>query len=185
LGEPSARAVPPDKLIELFRRIIVRRFTIPATLESAENVVTVSQLRALRYLERHSDCTMGALASGLGISQPAATKLVDRLGAKNLADRHRQGRDRRQIQIRLTPEGRRLVEVVQLRRQGRLRDVLESMAPDRRASFLAGVEEFVRRAVTDAEAVKAICLQCGTEHTDDCLINQICLEMTGRPVNTG
>ena len=64
----------------------------------------------LATLEANGGQTIGALARGLGMSQPAATKAVDRLRVAGLVEVHGNVRDRRQRQIFLSDTGREMLE---------------------------------------------------------------------------
>ena len=61
---------------------------------------------ALVHLDAYPGESVQELATVLGVSQPAAVKLADRLSADGLLER-RPGRDNRTRALHLTPEGRR------------------------------------------------------------------------------
>jgi len=67
-------------------------------------------LLALRGLPPGREPTIGELAERLQIQHHSAVELVDRLERRGLVWRERGERDRRQVYVRLTPEGRRVLE---------------------------------------------------------------------------
>lgn len=71
--------------------------------------VTLPQFRALVLLEMHDAMTLSDLADALGVVPSTATRMCDRLIAKELVDRVTDDTNRRQISLTLTGEGRALI----------------------------------------------------------------------------
>ncbi len=67
-------------------------------------------LLALRGLPPDQEPTIRELAERLQIQHHSAVELVDRLERRGLVRRERGERDRRQVSVRLTAEGRRVLE---------------------------------------------------------------------------
>ncbi|MFP8966539.1 MarR family transcriptional regulator [Pokkaliibacter sp. CJK22405] len=67
--------------------------------------VTAAQFKVLLTLARQGDCSVACLSKALPMDSGAATRMVDRLVQKELVERARNEEDRRQIQVRLTPQG--------------------------------------------------------------------------------
>jgi DNA-binding MarR family transcriptional regulator len=70
--------------------------------------LTLAQLKGLRVLS-HGPTTIGGFASQLGISQPTASLLVERLVRPGLVERSTDPTDRRRALVRLAPLGERIV----------------------------------------------------------------------------
>jgi DNA-binding MarR family transcriptional regulator len=68
---------------------------------------TMAQMRALMAVGHGAGCTMGELASRLGISVSAATGLVDRLVDRGVLERESDPTDRRVVRVRMSPAGMR------------------------------------------------------------------------------
>jgi len=66
----------------------------------------VLDVRALAYIDRHPACGPSEVGAYLGLSAPAATKLVDPLVARKLLTRATAVDDRRRRVLALTPLGR-------------------------------------------------------------------------------
>ncbi|AJA10034.1 MarR family transcriptional regulator [Sphingopyxis fribergensis] len=71
--------------------------------------LTPSQMLVLREIDAQPAGTPGAIARQLQFSQATITAIVDRLVALDLAARTRSDRDKRQILLSTTAEGRRRV----------------------------------------------------------------------------
>jgi DNA-binding MarR family transcriptional regulator len=67
--------------------------------------MTMAQMRALMAVGYESGCTMGELASRLGIGVSAATGLVDRLVERGALERESDPADRRVVRVRISPAG--------------------------------------------------------------------------------
>jgi len=65
--------------------------------------------------------TVGVLAERLGVRHHSAVGLVDRLAARRLVRRRRDGRDRRQVHVELTPPGEELLRRLSLHHRTELR----------------------------------------------------------------
>lgn len=76
---------------------------------AAATGLTPSQMLVLREVDAHAEVTPGAIARKLQFSQATITAVVDRLVALDLAARTRSDRDKRQILLSTTAEGRRRV----------------------------------------------------------------------------
>jgi DNA-binding MarR family transcriptional regulator len=74
--------------------------------------VTVAEWVVLREMDDQETIAPSVLAARTGMTRGGATKLVDRLVAKELATRQESSGDRRYQDIALTVAGRRLVPVL-------------------------------------------------------------------------
>jgi DNA-binding MarR family transcriptional regulator len=115
--------------------------------------VSLAQLRTLRFLaslaEGQSGFAVGKIAQGLRISYPAASKAVDRLTERGLAERKRDNSDARSIVVRLTERGHDLTERLSLERRQRLELVLGRLGGERPATaLLTLLEQFVALSAT-------------------------------------
>ena len=72
--------------------------------------VTPSQVSALHSLERDEPMTLGALAAAERVSPPSMTRIVAALEESGYVVREVDADDRRIARVRLTTEGRRLIE---------------------------------------------------------------------------
>ncbi|POM25940.1 transcriptional repressor MprA [Actinomadura rubteroloni] len=102
--------------------------------------VPATQLRALFILER-GPVNVSGLAAGLGALTSSASRLCDRLEASGLLRRDT-GRDRREVTVRLTTDGRRLLERLRVRRREELGRILSGMPAQARQSLVWGLAEF-------------------------------------------
>ena len=76
-----------EKLTGLFSDIVTETMTVHLLRELDEREITLSQLQALTYVAERGKCSVGAIAEGLGVTHPAAVKVVEKLARKELIHR--------------------------------------------------------------------------------------------------
>lgn len=101
------------------------------------------QLRALRTLQAAPGLNLTSLADRLDIGLPTASRLCDRLAAAGLLERAPHPGTRREVQLRLTAHGQRVLSDVAVRRAQALTAALEAMAPAERAALSRGLRGFL------------------------------------------
>ena len=84
-------------------------------------------------------------SSPTAVTPSTATRMCDRLAAKDLVRRERDGADRREVTVALSPAGTELVRDVTRRRRAELRDLLGAVPADRRGDVVDAL-----RAAADA-----------------------------------
>jgi DNA-binding MarR family transcriptional regulator len=128
-------------LVALYERCYVQE-PLERVLGHDEEVSS-AQLRTLHFLQNFSGAWVGDLASGLGISYPAASKAVDRLCERGLAERFRDADDARRIRVNLSQRGVEVLLEVQRQRLARLAVVMQDLGqhgeslPDALEGFIA------------------------------------------------
>jgi DNA-binding MarR family transcriptional regulator len=157
-----------EKLTGLFSDIVVKTMTVQLLRELDELDITLSQLQALTFVAERGTCSVGAIAEGLGVTHPAAVKLVEKLVRKDLVTRGVMEGDHRQSAIGVTPSGRRLVNEIRKERQQRLERVLDRMTAAERQALIQGLQGFVTAALCDDSALDQLCLSCQALLPTDC-----------------
>ncbi|MCG7210177.1 MarR family winged helix-turn-helix transcriptional regulator [Streptomyces arenae] len=108
--------------------------------------LSLHQLRALWALETAPETNLTGLADRLDIGLPTASRLCDRLEAAGMLERTPHPRNRRELQLTLTPHGRRVLDDVARRRNLALTEVLAAMAPAERSALVRGMRAFTSAA---------------------------------------
>ncbi|MGC9199338.1 MAG: MarR family winged helix-turn-helix transcriptional regulator [Acidobacteriaceae bacterium] len=86
--------------------------------------LSVPQFRALVFLHRTPEASLSMLADFLGLSLPAASRLVDGLVAKNLVLRRIPEGNRRVVALGLSTEGRNKVRSTRRAAERRLAEMI-------------------------------------------------------------
>lgn len=116
---------------------------IAASVEEVGSAVTVPQLRVLVMAAGRSPLTLGNVAEGLDVHPSNATRTCDRLVGAGLLNRRDDPDDRRQLQLTLTPKGRRMVDSVLEHRRAAVERIVAQMPPRVAAQLGTALAEFV------------------------------------------
>jgi DNA-binding MarR family transcriptional regulator len=104
--------------------------------------VSVVQLRALTMLRGLQPASLVQLAEGIGVTPSTTSRLVDRLVAARLVDRRPSPESRRQIELRLSPDGEATLDRYDALRVTTMSEALEQIPDDRRGAVVDALAEF-------------------------------------------
>ena len=105
-------------------------------------------IRAAIHVYEHGPETIGQLASGIGISQGWASRVVDEMERAGYLERQRDPQDRRVVRVSLVPAAVERVERAYRWRGDAVEASLQGMTAEERTA----VEQFLRRFVEAARA---------------------------------
>lgn len=169
-----------DRLSRLFCTVVDQIVTTRALRHTMNGDVSRAQFAGLQFVYLHPQCCIKDLAGGLGVSHPAAVKLVERLESKHLIARTPHQRDRRVVQLAVTQTGTDQVQAVMLARSQAIEAVLDRAGQDCSRHILDCLDAFVKAALSDQDDIKGVCLHCGGLHDDDCPVCAAEYELTGK-----
>jgi DNA-binding MarR family transcriptional regulator len=106
------------------------------SLAAVDHDVTLPQYRALVVLASRGPQRPSALAEALAVHPSTITRLCDRLVAKRLVQRTESPTNRREVSIRLTPKGRRLVDRVTARRREEIAGIVARVPARARSTMV-------------------------------------------------
>lgn len=118
------------------------------SVEEIGPAVPPVQLRALLIIVRGGSLNLNRLATLLGASASAASRLLDRMQTAGLVSRDRAAASRREILVVPTESGQRLAEWVRSRRRAALTVLLEGMSADGREALTRGLAELADGSVS-------------------------------------
>jgi DNA-binding MarR family transcriptional regulator len=105
--------------------------------QHSELGVTASQLSMLSTIDRRGPLRLGVLAEYEQISNATVTRLINRLETHGCVSRAGDPRDGRGINVAITPEGRRLLEVSRARGNAYLAGKVAALPAQDRAALAA------------------------------------------------
>jgi DNA-binding MarR family transcriptional regulator len=106
---------------------------------------TVPQFRALAFLGRNEDAMLADVAAFLGLTPPAASKLIDALVEARLVAREIGTSDRRRVELKLTSAGKR--------KYGRMVEDAENYLAERMRQLEPHIRNEVVRALQALHAI--------------------------------
>lgn len=120
-------------------------------LADIDATLTLPQLRTLVVLENQGPIKLAVLATALAVNPSTAMRMIDKLETIGLVDRQINPDNRREVVLRLTGDGHRLVGQVQARRHEEIAAIVRRLPADQRAHLVTAL-----RALTVAADEPAI-----------------------------
>jgi DNA-binding MarR family transcriptional regulator len=115
--------------------------------------LTGPQLVCLRAIGQQGRVTPSALAIEVALSNATVSGIIDRLAARQLVSRERSSRDRRLVEVSLTPAGEALINQAPSPLQEQFADRLARLPEVDRQRISDTLKEIVR--MMDSEAIEA------------------------------
>jgi DNA-binding MarR family transcriptional regulator len=112
---------------------------------------TLAQLRVLRALPDHGNCTIGDVARRLGVTRRAVAGLAERLVQRGLIARATGILDRRVVYLQLASAGKEARAALRLQSRRRLQAAAESFSIQQLEQISSGVS-LLRDALAQTEA---------------------------------
>jgi DNA-binding MarR family transcriptional regulator len=129
-------------LVQIAPRVVQ---TMRARIRRAEfGSITVPQMRALRFIRRMPQVSLGELAEFLFISSPSASALVNRLVRQGLVLVQVPAENRRRVKLSLTAKGNAAVTKAIELTQDDIADKLRALSPSQFASIRKSLELLLR-----------------------------------------
>lgn len=139
-ARPRAMAQQMETLLSTAR--IFGAITAEAVAQVGTGV-TLPQLRVLVLASQPGHLNATGVAEALGVHLSSASRICDRLVQAGLLDRRDLPRDRRHVELTLTPAGERLLASVNDHRQEVFSRILQRMKPSEREALAEALSGFV------------------------------------------
>jgi DNA-binding MarR family transcriptional regulator len=134
MGTVPTTAPPDTAALAARLRLGVTRLARKLRQE-AEPGITPSMLAALSSVERQGPLTMRELCVAEQVQPPSMTRIVAALAQAGLVAREADADDRRVVWVRVTSEGRRLLDRSRRRKEAYLARALRTLDPDEVATL--------------------------------------------------
>jgi MarR family transcriptional regulator, 2-MHQ and catechol-resistance regulon repressor len=144
---------PHDELVATCHELVHEMLATVSRCASPELLsleLTMGQLKAMATVTMFGPQPVGELGRRLGISEPAASLLVDKLVELGLASRERDAQDRRRSLVTATPAAEELAGRLRQGRDDQFSDWLGALSGDELASLVTGLRALVREATGGA-----------------------------------
>jgi DNA-binding MarR family transcriptional regulator len=136
MERPTDLAAAVDAAVDSLVAVLDAATSAPAT------AVPPTQLRVLGIVNANPGTNVNRLADALNVVPSSASRLCDRLEATGLLRRVADDRDRREVQLLLTPAAKTLLQDLRHRRQDALAAVLDRMSPATGQELLRSLTAF-------------------------------------------
>lgn len=141
------QSLPPEDIADVILQASRSLVAIAArSLADVQEDVTLPQYRAIVVLCARGPISMGELAEALDCSASTATRLCDRLVAKDLVERSPREDNRREVEVRTATAGTALVEAVTRRRRVEIQRIVKAIPTDQQQALVASLHSFAEAA---------------------------------------
>jgi MarR family transcriptional repressor of emrRAB len=138
---------------------------------------------ALLTIEARPGRSIEQLRAPLGLSQPGAVRLVERLERQGWIERRPS--PGRATALHLTPAGETVAERIHAARAGALAALLEPLDGDQLAALTAAAGAVLAAATADRPALERLCRLCERDVCDECPVAGALRVNAGRRGETG
>jgi DNA-binding MarR family transcriptional regulator len=150
-GEPLAStSTGGEEAEELVGALLTasRLFVAIATrsIGGVDAALTVAQFRMLVVLDTHGPSSLVRLAERLGVNSSNALRMVERLSATGMLEKAASPSSRREVRLKLTARGRRVVRQVTEARRAEIGRIVDAMPGARRADLILALRAFTEAA---------------------------------------
>ncbi|WP_030900582.1 MarR family winged helix-turn-helix transcriptional regulator [Streptomyces sp. NRRL F-5126] len=133
------------------------------SLASVEETLTLPQFRMLVVLSTRGPMNISRLGTHLDVIPSTAMRMVERLTGAGMLERELNPRNRREILIRLTTEGRRVVDTATDRRRAEIARIVGGMPPAHRTALVEALRAFNEAGDEPPAAEQAAPARTGTD----------------------
>lgn len=132
--------------------------------------LSASKILLLRFLHYQGPQTLSVVAYMLGVTKPAVTQLVDTMEVDKLLVRSATRRDRREVELRLAPRGRKIIRAVEQVQREVVRTAIRGglTNPRRCAAVMNEAASALARA---GNVLESFCAQCGAHRDGHCVLD--------------
>jgi DNA-binding MarR family transcriptional regulator len=109
--------------------------------------ISITQMKTLHVLaDNGSEVSVKELADRLGLSLPGASRIVDALMRRGWLERREDPDDRRMKRVRITADGRTVLDRIETARLAGLEDYAASLTPEQRARLSSALSDLPHRS---------------------------------------
>jgi DNA-binding MarR family transcriptional regulator len=109
--------------------------------------LSITQMKTLHVLaDNGSEVSVKELSDRLGVSLPGASRIVDALLRRGWLERREDPVDRRMKRVRITDEGRKVLDQIEAARLAGLEDYAASLTPEQRARLSSALSDLPHRS---------------------------------------
>lgn len=138
--------------------VTLRRIIHATDLQSKQMVkscgLTIPQAMVLSAIDTLGDVTVKRISDDVSLSQATVTTILDRLEDRNQVERVRSKTDKRIVNARLTPSGKKLLKSSPPLLHKKFIDRFENLQAEEKAGILSALKKVA--TMMDAESIDAV-----------------------------
>jgi DNA-binding MarR family transcriptional regulator len=137
---------PPPSPEVVFRAMNMASRKLPQYFDKVFGVpdLRLTEFSVLQQLSESGPTPMVRLSDENTVTKAAVTAIIDEMEAKGLVKRSRDSSDRRVVNIRITPAGKKLFVVARRRHQAVVTGLVSTLEPDELKALVRSFEKLIR-----------------------------------------
>lgn len=128
---------------------LVRSFRVLDPSNAAGMDITLNQFLLLLILSRKENYMMSELAHEMGTSSGNMTAMIDRMVQSGLVERGRSPKDRRVVQVWISPEGEDLANRIRRSTEAGIRRLIRRIPDDQKQAFFDTLSVIIKLLAED------------------------------------
>ena len=132
----------------------IHKKLIAALIKDIEPQLSKSHVYLLAYIQRKGECTVTDIANHLEITLSAVTSLVDKLCNAGLVARFRSEEDRRVVYLKLTEEGVKVLEAIEMNKNKLYERAFANIDIEEINDFFGTIEKITRNILVSHDNKK-------------------------------
>lgn len=171
-----AAASSAKNVDKLLKSLLVLTRSVDYVLETrvveavAGTPLSSSKVQILRLLSQVGGHTASQVGRYLGVSKPAVTQLIDSMVRAKLVSRVSAKTDRREVNLHLTDQGRKLAREIAKQQRHRLRAALRSAGLEASDHWVEVMNSIAANLASAERTFNEYCLQCGAFEDRTCVL---------------
>jgi len=128
-----------------------------------EKGYSMSQIFALTVIHHRGTCGVSDIGEGMGVSNAAASQLLDKLVHQKMIERTEDPEDRRGKQIRLTPKGAQVIQESYFARKSWFKELEDSLSVSEKEQTINALNILIEKGRQLEQASTAAAIQDNPE----------------------
>lgn len=173
----ASTSAPSIKTIDsLLKAMLVLSRAVDHSLEdnaveaAVGETLSSSKVQILRLLGHRGNQTASQLARYLAVSKPAVSQIIDTMVRAKLVNRRTAKEDRREVNLSLTPKGKKFSQSVLKEQRQFLKSALKQSKNFSASRWLKAMQEATEGLARADKSFNHYCLQCGAHDDATCVL---------------
>lgn len=173
----ASTSAPSIKTIDsLLKTMLVLSRAVDHSLEAnaveaaVGETLSSSKVQILRLLGHRGNQTASQLARYLAVSKPAVSQIIDTMVRAKLVNRRTAKEDRREVNLSLTPKGKKFSQSVLKEQRQFLKSALKQSKNFSASRWLKAMQEATEGLARADKSFNHYCLQCGAHDDATCVL---------------
>lgn len=173
----ASTSAPSIKTIDsLLKAMLVLSRAVDHSLEdnaveaAVGETLSSSKVQILRLLGHRGNQTASQLARYLAVSKPAVSQIIDTMVRAKLVNRRTAKEDRREVNLSLTPKGKKFSQSVLKEQRQFLKNALKQSKNFSASRWLKAMQEATEGLARADKSFNHYCLQCGAHDDSTCVL---------------